>query len=63
MNARARVVSELDGMSEPLVAEVLDFCLFLKSRHRRVSEETLLTEPLIAREWLTPEEDEAWSAL
>lgn len=63
MNARARVVTELDGMSEPLVAEVLDFCLFLKARHGRASEEAILTEPMLTREWLTPEEDEAWSAL
>lgn len=50
-------------MSEPLVAEVLDFCLFLKSRHPHASEEALLSEAVLAKDWLTPEEDDAWSAL
>ena len=63
MSQRALVVAELDSMSEPLVAEVLDFCLFLKTRHRRASEEALLSEAVLARDWLTPEEDKAWSTL
>ena len=63
MNQRALVVAELDAMSEPLVAEVLDFCLFLKTRHRPISDEVILTEAVLARDWLTPEEDEAWSTL
>ena len=63
MNQRALVLAELDAMSEPLVAEVLDFCLFLKTRRRSVTDEALLSEAVLARDWLTPEEDEAWSTL
>ena len=63
MSQHALVAAELEGMSESLIAEVLDFCLFLKARHHRVSEEALLSEATLAKDWLTPEEEEAWSTL
>jgi len=44
--------------------EVLDFIRFLKSQRRRSVPETVhASEAILRKEWLLPEEDEAWSDL
>lgn len=58
MSARDEIHRELDKLPEPALEEVLAFL-----RAKRIGEAALLAEPLLAREWLRPEEDEAWADL
>ncbi len=48
----------------PLAEQVqLAEYLLAKARPISVGEEALLTEPLLAKDWLKPEEDAAWASL
>jgi len=59
--------AEIDAAPEPVLEEVLDFLVFLKSRHTPTVEglESLL--PLAGSawdaDWNNPQEDEAWRGL
>ncbi len=60
MTKRELVIKELEQLPEPLLDEVLDFVRFLKGKRVKERLETaLLSEPVLARDWLRPEEDEA----
>lgn len=37
--------------------------LLAKARPKRISDEALLCEKILARDWLSPEEDQAWASL
>ena len=51
-------------MPYPLLIEVLDFLRFLREKSIRQKMETaLLSEKSLRRDWLLPEEDEAWKDL
>jgi hypothetical protein len=62
---KEQLLEEIDKTSEPNLKEVLDFLLFI--RNRKVQQEqfeiSLLSEPTLAEDWLTPLEDEAWQHL
>jgi hypothetical protein len=61
---REMLLRELEQMPEIMLAEVLDFILFLKTRSlEEKSAPALLTEKILAKDWLRPEEDEAWASL
>ena len=64
MDVKERLAQEIRGVPEPLLLEVVDFVRFLK--HQAVAEklETVwLSEATLGKEWLRPEEDEAWRDL
>jgi len=64
MNIKERVIEELNYIPEPKLAEVLDFVRLVKARPDREQHEfALLSESTWARDWLRPEEDEAWRDL
>jgi hypothetical protein len=64
MTAKETLLAELQDFPEPLLSEVLDFVRFLKTKERRKTVETaMLSEPALARDWLRPEDDEAWRDL
>lgn len=64
MTSREVLQQELENMNDPLLAEVLDFVRFLKSKHADERfEAALLSESALRRDWLLPEEDEAWRNL
>ena len=50
-------IRELETLPEELLIEVLDFARYLKLRRARG--DALLSEAVLARNWDTPEEDEA----
>ena len=51
-------------MPEPALEEVLDFVRFLKAKQAsELNETATLSEPALAKDWLRPEEDEAWQHL
>jgi hypothetical protein len=59
------LLNEIETIPESTLKEVLDFLLFIKARESQQEqlEISLLSEPLLAEDWLTPEEDEAWQHL
>jgi len=64
MISKQTILEDLQGIPDSLLEEVRDFVRFLKERARKERSETaLLSEPSLARDWLRPEEDEAWQDL
>jgi hypothetical protein len=58
------IIQELDQASEWLLAEVLDFLKFLQAKSRQETlEVSRLSESSLQKDWLLPEEDEAWQDL
>jgi hypothetical protein len=62
---KEQLLEEIDKITDSTLKEILDFLLFIKTREtqREQLEISLLSEPLLAEDWLTPEEDEAWQHL
>lgn len=65
INIKGKLLDEIDKTSDSTLKEVLDFLLFVKTREiqQEQLETSLLSEPLLAEDWLTHEEDEAWQHL
>lgn len=63
MDKREEIVRELKHIPEPLLDEVMDFVQFIKFKHADKVESALLSEASLAKDWLSPEEDEAWQDL
>ena len=64
MQDKKVVIRELEDLPEPLIQEVLDFVRFLKTRAAQEKLDTaLLSETALGKDWLRPEEDEAWRDL
>jgi hypothetical protein len=58
------VIGEIEKLPEPLLEEVLHFVRFLKSQASQERfEAALLSETALRKDWLQPEEDEAWRDL
>jgi hypothetical protein len=63
-NARDVLLTELRDFPEPFLDEVVDFVRFLKGKANRDRvEPALLSESVLRRDWLRPEEDDAWREL
>lgn len=65
LDIKEKLLDEINKTSDSTLKEVLDFLLFIKSREvqQEQLEISLLSEPILAEDWLTPEEDEAWQHL
>lgn len=67
MTTREVLLREAEKLPEPLLDEVLDFVRFVSARRQRGRKPDLdcaiASESVLARDWLTPEEDEAWQHL
>ncbi|MDJ0743579.1 MAG: DUF2281 domain-containing protein [Xenococcaceae cyanobacterium MO_167.B27] len=64
MNLKKSLFQEIEQIPESLLPEVLNFVQFLKYKHQQEKPETaLLSESVLAKDWLTSEEDEAWQNL
>ena len=64
MTTRELLFDEIDRVPEPLLEEILDFVQFLKGKAQRLGLETArASEAVLAKDWLRPEEDEAWQSL
>ena len=58
------LISEIEQVPEPLLDEVLDFIHFLKSKIiKERLDIAIASESLLKKDWLKPEEDEAWQNL
>jgi hypothetical protein len=64
MTRRELVLREVEQVPETLLDEVLGFVRLLQESPRREALETAFaSERVLGRDWLTPEEDEAWRHL
>lgn len=64
LSEREQLVREAEHLPDFMLRELLDFARFLKTRGARDRmEPAIASEPLLARDWLKPEEDAAWKNL
>ena len=65
ISVKEQLLREIQKTPDSMLKEVLDFLLFIKTKELQQEqlEISLLSEPSLAEEWLTPEEDEAWQHL
>lgn len=64
MTIKEQLLQEIEKVPEPLLQEVLDFLQFLQNKHQQEKLEiTLLSEFSLQKDWLKPEEEEAWQDL
>ncbi len=64
MGKKELLLNEIQQVPEPLLDEVLDFVQFLKNRIIRERCDTAIaSESSLKKDWLNPEEDEAWQNL
>jgi hypothetical protein len=63
MDKVAVLLKELEQAPEPLLDEVLDFVKFLKHKNLERFESALLSEAALAKDWSSPEEEQAWRDL
>ena len=63
MSKREIIAHELDNASEKDLDVVLRVIRTLKTHRTEDTEPALLSESGLARDWLKPEEDEAWADL
>lgn len=64
MKTQELILKEIEQVPEPLLEEVLDFVRFLKvKRAEEKLEVSMLSESALQKDWLRPEEDEAWRDL
>jgi len=64
MSTQNLIEKEVASLPEPLQREVYDFARFL--RHKNSDDSfsgLLLSETALAKDWNTPEEDDAWASL
>jgi hypothetical protein len=63
MSKRELIVRELDRMPEQDLDVLLAFLRSLKESQAEEAMPMLAAESSLAKDWLTPEEDEAWANL
>jgi len=58
------ILREIEQVPDDIFEEILDFIRFLRIKSRKESMETAIaSESSLKKEWLRPEEDEAWQDL
>ncbi len=64
MGKKELLLSEIEQVPEPFLDELLDFVQFLKTKTAKEKMDTLIaSESSLRKDWLRPEEDEAWQSL
>ncbi len=56
------ILAQLDTIPEDYLEELLDFIAFLQFRKEK-TETHLASQTSLAKDWLDPEEDQAWQHL
>lgn len=58
------IINEIKDVPESYIEELLDYIHFLKTKiHKEILCVTILSESSLKKDWLKPEEDEAWQNL
>lgn len=64
MSKKEILINEIEQVPEPFIDEVLDFVYFLKTKIiREKLDVAIASESSLKKDWLKPEEDEAWQSL
>jgi len=66
MAAKDLILKEIEQVPEQYLREILDFIHFLKAKDlepERKIETAIMSESSLRKDWLRPEEDEAWQDL
>lgn len=64
MSKKETVISEIERLPEELMENLLEFINSLKNKLNYNSVETMImSESSLKKDWLRPEEDEAWHDL
>ncbi len=64
MSKKELLISEIEQVPEPFLDELLDFVHFLKTKIiKEKLNITIASESSLKKDWLRPEEDEAWQSL
>ncbi len=64
MLSKETLHKDIDSMPEEFTEEIYDFVNFLKRKLiKENTEAVLLSESSLRKDWLSPEEDEAWKNL
>jgi len=64
MGKKELLIAEIKQIPEPLLEEVWDFVQFLKTKTSQDKLEiSIASESSLKKDWLKPEEDEAWQNL
>jgi hypothetical protein len=64
MSTKELLINEIEEVPEPFLTEVLDFVHFIKAKIARDKlAVAIMSESSLAKDWLKPEEDEAWQGL
>ena len=64
METKDLILKEIEVIPEPYLEEILDFVRFLKDKAMKTRmESAILSESVLSRDWLSPEEEEAWKDL
>ena len=61
MSKKDAVIKEIEQIPEPFLEEVLDFVHFLRTKMTKERlDAAVASESSLKKDWLKPEEDEAW---
>jgi hypothetical protein len=64
MSTKELIVREITDASEDFSVELLELIRALKLvRHQDSNEVSLVSQNILSKDWLSPEEDEAWKDL
>ncbi len=64
MTRKDILFNEIEDISEELLEETLDYVRYLKYKQKNeILKTALISESSIEKDWLQPEEDEAWKNL
>lgn len=69
MNEIDSIIREIDTLPPKLLKEVADYISYVKYKYKidqeavKIKDITTASESNLAKDWLKPEEDEAWEAL
>lgn len=64
MSKKDAVIKEIEQIPDPFLEEVLDFVHFLKAKIIKERLDTAIaSESSLKKDWLKPEEAEAWQSL
>jgi hypothetical protein len=63
MSKRELITRELNRLEEQDLDKLLAFLQLLKEEHAETAVPVLAAESSLVKDWLTPEEDEAWASL
>jgi len=64
MSTKELLINEIGEVPEPFLTEVLDFVYFLKQKIvREKMDIAIMSEVSLSKDWMKPEEDDAWQNL